>query len=68
MGILSRFGSRRPGRPGRPGRLRRWVMPAGTDDPQTDELKRAAAAGVAVLEAGGTHIRRDRPGGSADDL
>jgi hypothetical protein len=66
MGIFSRFSSRR--RPHRPDRLRRWVMPAGADEPETDELKRAAAADVAALETDDTHIRRDRPGGPEDDL
>jgi hypothetical protein len=65
MGIFSRFGSRRRGKPDR---LRRWVMPTGHDDPELDEIKRAASADVAALEEDDKYFRADGPGKEEDDL
>lgn len=55
MGFLSWLGSILPPKeeksPEEPGWLRRWVIPAGhRDDPELDEIKRAAAADVAAME------------------
>ena len=68
MGIFSRFGSRKP--EGKRDRLRRWVMPQGAaDDPKLAEIKRAAAADAAEIEAEGReNFRPDGPGNQEDDL
>ena len=68
MGIFSRFGSRKP--KGKRDRLRRWVMPQGApDDPKLAEIKRAAAADAAEIEAEGhKYFRPDGPGNQEDDL
>jgi hypothetical protein len=63
MGISSWFGSR--GSAERPGRLRRWVMPTGRDDPESDEIKRAAAADIAAVEEDAKYFR---PRSQEDDL
>jgi hypothetical protein len=63
VGILSWFGSRRSA--DRPDRVRRWVMPAGGDDPETEEIKRAAAADVAEVERDAAYFRPQDP---EDDL
>jgi hypothetical protein len=65
MGIFSRFGSRRSA--DKPDRLRRWVIPAGHDgDQKIDEMKAAAAADVAEMEA--ADFSPDGPGSQEDDL
>ena len=47
--------------------LRRWVIPAGHDgDPEMDEMKAAAAADVAAMEA--ADFSPDGPGSQEDDL
>ena len=50
-------------------RLRRWVIPRGRPDPKTDEIKRAAAADVAAMEAEDRkYFRQDGPGKDEDAL
>ena len=53
-----------------PGWLRRWVIPgSGRDDPEIDDIQRAAAADVATLETEDRrYFRRDGPGHVEDDL
>jgi hypothetical protein len=66
MGILSWFV--RGGTEGKGG-LRRWVIPRGRPDPKTDEIKRAAAADVAAMEAEDRkYFRQDGPGKDEDTL
>lgn len=50
--------------------LRRWVTPGpGRDDPELDQIKRAAAADVdAMEEEDRRYFRRDGPGHIEDDL
>lgn len=66
MGLFSWFGSRKSA--DKPDRLRRWVMPSGHGDPEEDELRRAAAADVAEMEAERRHFRPDAPGDGQDEL
>jgi len=67
MGLFSWFGPRKSDED--PGWLRRWVMPTGRPDPKVDELKRAAAADVAEMEAEDRkYFRQDGPGDIEDDL
>ena len=66
MGISSWFGARGSAR--RQNWLRRLVMPAGRDDPQVDEMKRAAAADVAELEEDEPYFDPDGPGRDRDEL
>ena len=67
MGIFSRFGSRRSA--DKPDRLRRWVIPGGHhSDPKIDEMKAAAAADVAAMEAEDRNFSPDAPGSQEDDL
>jgi hypothetical protein len=68
MGIFSRFSSRKSA--DKPDRLRRWVVPSGgNQDPERDEIKRAAAADVAEMEKEDrTYFRPDGPGDQEDDL
>ena len=50
-------------------RLYRWVVPRGRPDPKTDEIKRAAAADVAAMEAEDRkYFRQDGPGKDEDAL
>ena len=52
-----------------PGWFQRLVMPRGRPDPKLDELKRAAAADVAEMEAEDRkYFRQDSPGNVEDDL
>lgn len=50
--------------------LRRWVLPdPGGDDPELDQIKRAAAADVdAMEEENRRYFRPDGPGHVEDDL
>ena len=49
--------------------LRRLVMPAGRDDdPQVEEMKRAAAADVAEVEEDDPYFDPDGPGRDRDEL
>jgi len=67
MGIFSRFGSRSSA--DKPDRLRRWVIPAGGQrDPKIDEMKAAAAADIAAIEAEDRNFSPDAPGLQEDDL
>lgn len=67
MGIFSRFGSR--GSADKPDRLWRWVIPAGHHgDPKIDEMKAAAAADVAAMEAEDRNFSPNAPGTREDDL
>jgi hypothetical protein len=67
MGILSWFRTRELGN--EPSWFRRLVMPRGRPDPKLDELKRAAAADVAEMEAEDRkYFRQDGPGKIEDDL
>ena len=68
MGIFSRFGSRRSG--DKPDRLLgAWAIPAGHHgDPKIDEMKAAAAADVAAMEAEDRNFSPDAPGSQEDDL
>jgi hypothetical protein len=67
MGILSWFRTRELG--DEPSWLGRLVMPRGRPDPKLDELKRAAAADVAEMEAEDRkYFRQDGPGKIEDDL
>ena len=51
------------------GWLYRLVSPSGRPDPKTDEIKRAAAADVAAMEAEDRkYFRQDGPGNIEDDL
>jgi hypothetical protein len=67
MGIRSWFRERftADGSP----RLWRWVSPRGRPNPKLDEIKKAAAADVAAMEAEDRKwFRRDGPGTREDDL
>lgn len=72
MGLLSWLTS--GGSDFRPRWLRRWVLPAGRpgeqpDDPELDNIKKAAAADVAAMEAEDRkYFRRHGPGNSENDL
>jgi hypothetical protein len=68
MGIFSWF--RDPEASGGGGWFRRLVMPRGhRPDPELDEIKRAAAADVAEMEAEDRkYFRQDGPGKIEDDL
>ena len=67
MGILSWFRTRELG--SEPSWFSRLVMPRGRPDPKLDELKRAAAADVAEMEAEDRkYFRQDGPGKIEDDL
>jgi hypothetical protein len=68
MGVLSWFRNRELA--DEPSWYQRLVMPRGhRPDPKLDELKRAAAADVAEMEAEDRkYFRRDGPGNSEDDL
>lgn len=68
MGIISWF--LRDREPEEPGWLRRWLMPGGgQDDPELDEIRRAAAADVAEMEhENHQHFRQNGPGHVEDDL
>ena len=68
MGVLSWFRNREPGN--EPSWFQRLVMPRGhRPDPKLDELKRAAAADVAEMEAEDRkYFRPDAPGKIEDDL
>jgi hypothetical protein len=74
MGFLSWLGSILPPSqdksPEEPGWLRRWVIPAGTrDDPDLDEIKRAASADVAKMEEERReYFEPDGPGRRENDL
>jgi hypothetical protein len=58
----------RGGTEGRGG-LYRWVIPRGRPDPKVDEIKRAAAADVAAMEAEDRkYFRQDGPGKDEDTL
>jgi hypothetical protein len=67
MGIFSWFvsgGSEDP-----PRWMRRWLLPGpGRDDPEADQIKRAAAADVDEMEEDRRYFRRDGPGHVEDDL
>jgi hypothetical protein len=56
--------------PLKPDRLRRWVVPRGHDhdNPRLEEIKRAAAADVAVVQQNDTFARPKAPGLQNDDL
>jgi hypothetical protein len=69
MGIFSWFAATRS--PEEPGWLRRWVvLPRGRrPDPKLEEIKRAAAADVAAMEAEARkYFQQDGPGDTEDDL
>ena len=68
MGVFSRFRERR--QPDGPSLFQRLVMPRGhPPDPKTEEIQRAAAEDVAVMEAEDRkYFRQDGPGDSEDDL
>jgi hypothetical protein len=67
MRIFSWF--RDPEVSGGAGWFRRLVMPRGRPDPEVDEIKRAAAADVADMEAEDRkYFRQDAPGKIEDDL
>lgn len=68
MGLLSWFRNRELAEQG--GWFQRLVMPRGRGrDPRLDELKRAAAADVAEMEAEDRrYFRQDGPGDIEDDL
>jgi hypothetical protein len=66
MGLFSRFRSQ--GSAEEPNWVRRWVMPTGRDDPETDSIKRAAAADVAEVEEDREYFSPDGPGRQEDDL
>ena len=53
--------------PLKPDRLRRWVSPSGHDKPRLDEIKRAAAADVAVIRENGS-VSPNATGLQNDDL
>jgi hypothetical protein len=51
------------------GWLRRWVIRSGRPDPKLDEIKRAAAEDVALMEEEDRrYFRQDGPGNIEDDL
>jgi hypothetical protein len=72
MGLFSRFTSRES--EFRPRWLRRWVLPTGRpgeqpDDPELDDIKKAAAADVAAMEAEDRkYFRQHGPGNTENDL
>jgi hypothetical protein len=67
MGLRSWFRNRELGN--EPGWIQRLVMPRGRPDPKLDELKRAAEADVAEMEAEDRkYFRQDGPGKIEDDL
>ena len=68
MGVLSWFRNRELGN--ELGWFQRLVMPRGhRPDPKLDEIKRAAAADVAEMEAEDRkYFRQDGPGKIEDDL
>lgn len=68
MGFLSRLAEGSPG--DRAKWLWRWVVPRpGPDDPETEQIKRAAAYEVAEMEAEDRkYFRHDGPGDREDDL
>jgi hypothetical protein len=51
-------------------RLRRWVVPRGRDrdNPGLEEIRRAAAADVAVIQENDRFVRPNAPGLQNDDL
>jgi hypothetical protein len=66
MGIFSWF---RDPEADRPGWFNRLVMPRGRPDPKVEEIKRAAAADAADMEAEDRrYFRQDSPGDIEDDL
>jgi hypothetical protein len=50
--------------------IRRWVLPRGEpeDDPETDQIKRAASEDVDEVERDRKYFLRDGPGEREDDL
>lgn len=67
MGFISWFMDR--GSDFRPRWLRRWIVPTGRPDPKLDEIKRAAAADAAAMEAEDRkYFRQDGPGKDEDLL
>ena len=67
MGLFSWLSAREPDL--RPRWLRRWVMPTGRHSNRLDEIKRAAAADVAAMEAEDRkYFRQDGPGKDEDVL
>jgi hypothetical protein len=54
--------------PLKPDRLRRWVSPTGHDKPRLDEIKRAAAADVAVIREHDGSVSPNAAGLQNDDL
>lgn len=66
MRISSWFGARGSAR--RQNWLRRLVMPAGHDDPEDEEIKRAAAADVAEIEEDNRYFDPEGPGHHQDEL
>jgi hypothetical protein len=67
MGLLSWFLDQ--GSDFRPRWLRRWVVPSGRPDPKLDDIKKAASADVAAMEAEDRkYFRHDGPGNDEDLL
>jgi hypothetical protein len=68
MGVFSWFARTRS--PEEPGWLRRWVLlRPGRRDAKLEQIKRAAAADVAAMEAEDRrYFRQDGPGRREDDL
>jgi hypothetical protein len=66
MGKSSRFGARGSSR--RRNWLRRLVIPTGHEDPEEEEIKRAAAADVAEIEEDDRYFDPDGPGHHPDEL
>jgi hypothetical protein len=54
--------------PLKPDRLRRWVSASGHDKPRLDEIKRAAAADVAVIREDDGSVSPNATGLQNDDL
>ncbi len=54
--------------PLRPDRLRRWVRPSGHDNPRLNEIKRAAAADVAVVQENDRSVSPNATRLQNDDL
>jgi hypothetical protein len=56
--------------PLKPDRLRRWVVPRGhdRDNPGLEDIKRAAAADVAIVQENDSLVSPNAPGLQNDDL